>query len=409
MVRPWWYKKHWHRKKEHSYRSPNSYKPSSPPSGKLTLYYCPLCNVKSLFWNYHDKKYECLNPDCKAEGPSPDRLVRPSWYKQSRRKFSWDRKSLLHMLRKPRSVIRQTWNNIPIGLRKLFLSLLAIIGLVVVVRTGYILFTHQITTVTRDTIIFLVEIGFWIWIISILRSYKYKRRKPSFKLVFFSLLGIALVCAFAGIEPLTFYKDRTVSFVAGSWQTIMAHSQPPTPAPTEPTPAPVKPVPTPVPQPVEPSLLELEEETFRLINVERNRAGVPSTKWDAELYKLSKAHTQEMANRGEMFHTPMGAPYGENCWGGKGYYHYNKQELPAAIVDNWMSSPLHRAWLLHRPLRTSVVSIVETPDSQFASWTFWMAEAQGGPELVKRIYDEWQRDCGGSIPWIEWLKMKGYL
>lgn len=145
------------------------------------------------------------------------------------------------------------------------------------------------------------------------------------------------------------------------------------------------------------------------MNVERNRAGVSSTKWDAELYKLSKAHTQEMANRGEIFHTPMGASYGENCWGGKGYYHYNKQELAEVIVDTWMSSPLHRAWLLHEPLRTSVVSIVVTLDGQYASWTFWTAEAQGGPELVRRIADEWQRETGGSTPWIEWLKMKGYL
>jgi len=228
-------------------------------------------------------------------------------------------------------------------------------------------------------------------------------------LVFFSLLGIALVCAFAGIEPLTSYKDRTVTFIAGTWQNIMTDSQSPTPTPAEPTPAPVKPVPTPLPQPAEQSILELEEETFRLINVERNRTGVPSTNWDAELYMLSKAHTQEMANRGDIFHTPIGSSYGENCWGGKGYYHYNKQELAEVIVDGWMSSPLHRAWLLHEPLRMSVVSIVVTPDGQYASWTFWMAEAQEGPELVRRIADEWQRETGGSIPWIEWLKMKGYL
>jgi len=229
MVRPWWYKEHWHREKEHSYKPPKGYKPSSPPSGKLTLYYCPLCNVKSLFWNYHDKKYECLNPDCKAGGPSPDRLVRAPWYKKSRRKFPWGKKSPLRVLRKLRGSLKWRWNSIPISVRKLFLSLLVIIGLVLVARNGYLLFTHQTATV-RGTIIFLAELGFLIWIISILRSYKYKRRKPSFKLVFFSLLGIALVCAFAGIEPLTSYKDRTISFVGQGWEAVTS-LLPPSPTP----------------------------------------------------------------------------------------------------------------------------------------------------------------------------------
>jgi len=65
----------------------------------------------------------------------------------------------------------------------------------------------------------------------------------------------------------------------------------------------------------EQDLLALEKETFRLANAERENAGVPPTKWDDELYRLSKAHTEEMADRGELFHTPMGASYGENAWG----------------------------------------------------------------------------------------------
>ena len=38
---------------------------------------CKRCNEKPLFWNFVYKKYECLNLKCKAEGPSPDKLVRP--------------------------------------------------------------------------------------------------------------------------------------------------------------------------------------------------------------------------------------------------------------------------------------------------------------------------------------------
>jgi len=47
--------------------------PPRPPR----LQVCRQCNEKSLFWNFVDKKYECLNLKCKAEGPSPDKLVRP--------------------------------------------------------------------------------------------------------------------------------------------------------------------------------------------------------------------------------------------------------------------------------------------------------------------------------------------
>jgi len=143
--------------------------------------------------------------------------------------------------------------------------------------------------------------------------------------------------------------------------------------------------------------------------VERKRTGVSATVWDEELYKLSKSHTEEMANRGELFHTPMNASYGENCWGGKGYYSYSGRELARVIVDSWMTSPLHRDWLLHKPIRTSVVSIVLKPDGQYASWTFWTNEVGEGPPLVRKIADEWQRETGGNIPWLEWLEMKGYI
>lgn len=97
-------------------------------------------------------------------------------------------------------------------IRRLFLNLLVIAGLGLVVWTGYLLFTHQ-TDTPLGTVALLLEIGFLIWIISVLRSRKYKRIKPSFKLVFFSLLGITLICAFAGIEPLNTYKDISLDFV----------------------------------------------------------------------------------------------------------------------------------------------------------------------------------------------------
>ncbi len=46
---------------------------------KPRLSYCPICKIskKSLFWNHVDKKYECLNLECKATGPDLNNLFSP--------------------------------------------------------------------------------------------------------------------------------------------------------------------------------------------------------------------------------------------------------------------------------------------------------------------------------------------
>jgi len=157
------------------------------------------------------------------------------------------------------------------------------------------------------------------------------------------------------------------------------------------------------------SAVEIERLTFELINEQRQSNGMPATVWDDELYVLSKAHTEEMLERGEMFHSLQSASYAENCWEGHGYQRFGEDELAGVIVESWLGSPLHRAWLLHMPIRHSTVSIVVSEYGQYASWTFWRDEIGLGPELVRQIADEWRRETGESIPWIEWLYMKGYL
>ena len=214
--------------------------------------------------------------------------------------------------------------------------------------------------------------------------------------------------AFAGVQPMSTYKEDITNKLILFFQKSGDANFPTTPAFET---APDK---TPSSLSSKPELIgieasDMEQETFRLVNLERERAGALPTKWDNDLYKLSKAHTEEMAAQGQLFHTPMGASYGENCWGGSGYYNYFGQELPSTIVDSWMSSPLHKDWLLHKLIRTSVVSIVLKQDGQWASWTFWTGEAGEGPPLVNKIADEWRRETGESIPWLQWLKMKGCL
>lgn len=92
---------------------------------------------------------------------------------------------------------------------KSFLCLLVVVGFVDIIYRGYILFTHQINPVI-GTILFLVEVGLWIWIVVVLRMPKYQHSKPSFWLVFGAVLGVILICAFAGIQPLATYKDNII-------------------------------------------------------------------------------------------------------------------------------------------------------------------------------------------------------
>ncbi len=297
----------------------------------------------------------------------------------------------------PPASIRRIWRKIPLWIHKLFLSLLVIAGLVEIIRRGYELFTQH-TEPLKNTIIFLIEVGGWIWIITVLRKRRYRYRNPKFKLILISIIAISSVCAFAGIEPLSSYKDNIFDSVNDylEEQRVARDVAEETRIESE-------------EERILQDAIRAERLAFDLINERRMLNGLMPTKWNDELYKLSKAHTQAMSDRGELFHSPMDASYGENAWGGEGYIDYGYEELATVIVDSWMSSPLHRAWILHEPLQTSVVSIIVTPNSQFASWTFWTNEAGEGPELVQKIADEWRRETGESIPWIEWLYMKDYL
>jgi S1-C subfamily serine protease len=105
------------------------------------------------------------------------------------------------------------------GIGKLFLALLAIATFVELTRRGYLMFARQ-TSSNLSIIIFLSEIGLLVLVISALRSDRFKWAKPSFKGVLLSVVVIASVCAFAGVQPLTSYKDTAIDLVGKSWQFI---------------------------------------------------------------------------------------------------------------------------------------------------------------------------------------------
>jgi len=303
---------------------------------------------------------------------------------------------------------------IPRGLIKLCLNLAILAGLGFLIRYGYLLFVKHSEESLKGSIILILGIAAWVTVIKLSWNRKYRWTKPGFKLTTFSVIVILLILAFAGVQPVSMYKDNLVT----QWESYRAAQEAkeaekvaeaiamtPIFVTEAPSKTEIETGPT-VTQALK--VEEAEHEAFELINAVREDAGVPPTEWNDELYELSKKHTQEMADRGDLFHTPMGAAHGENAWGGKGYYHYRYDELAKVIVGSWMSSPLHEAWLLHAPIKESVVSIVVTSDGQYASWSFWTTNLGGGPALVEKVAREW-RNSGSNKPWIDWLISEGYL
>jgi uncharacterized protein YkwD len=302
------------------------------------------------------------------------------------------------------------------------LSILAILG--ILIWSGIKLFSGQfVQSSLVGSLIFLAELVFFIWMWRVISKNRW--RWPSMKLTVFSLICLFVIFAFSGVKPFSDYKYSIVSrYTEWRENTEQSRLEKEAAAKAEAQervkeaivmmPIPLKEAPTTTqtesPLTTTPALKteQAEKEAFKLINTIRENAGIPATKWNDELYKLSKQHTQAMADKGELFHTPLGASTGENAWGGTGYYHYQYDELAKVIVDSWMSSPLHKAWLLHAPITESVVSIVIIPNGQYASWSFWMNSFDRGPELIEKVVAEWKAS-GSSLDWIPWLQSKGYL
>ena len=102
---------------------------------------------------------------------------------------------------------------IPLMLRKLILCWLAICFTGAMIYSGYYLFTHEIAPVT-GSVIFILEGAILVWAAMMLRRTKYRRAKPSFKLVVSIVFIILIVITFAGVEPMSSYKDDLFSWIA---------------------------------------------------------------------------------------------------------------------------------------------------------------------------------------------------
>jgi len=134
----------------------------------------------------------------------------------------------------------------------------------------------------------------------------------------------------------------------------------------------------------------MKHEVLALVNEERLSRGTSSLVWDDTLSGIADEHSREMAEQGRLFHSPISAPYAENCWGGTGgsaYYCDAKD-----IVSCWMESDKHRTWLLCPHLTHIGVGIAVRDGEMYASWTFWRSET---------TFDDWWYINGREPP--PWL------
>ncbi len=288
------------------------------------------------------------------------RLTRFSSYKSNREPPRGTKSASLHSMGgKP---LQRIWRIIPLGVHKFFLSLLVIVGLADIIRRGYVLFTQQ-TDPLKNTIIFLVEVGLWFWLIAILRSRRYRHRNPKFKLVFIVVIAIILVCTFAGIEPLSSYKNNLFSSISNyleEQQTIRdaakiaaeeARIQAEALAKAE----------TALEE--EQTITKLSQLIYQSINMERTTQGLSPLQISSTLTSLAEEHSREMVAYNYFSHDRMpgsqdfdwglapGAGRGENIFMMPQQLVIpgpilSPEELANEITQGWMESPGHRENIL---------------------------------------------------------------
>ena len=109
----------------------------------------------------------------------------------------------------------------PIGkLYRLFLNLSILYVLGLIIWSGIKLFSQQfIYSPLAGSLIFLAEFVSFIWMWRVVAKNSWRR--PSMKLTIFSLICLVVIFAFAGVPPMSVYKDNLVT----SWNTFQAERE----------------------------------------------------------------------------------------------------------------------------------------------------------------------------------------
>jgi uncharacterized protein YkwD len=113
-------------------------------------------------------------------------------------------------------------------------------------------------------------------------------------------------------------------------------------------------------------LLSANSIVHRLINGERKKRGIPSVRWNQELYYLAKQQADYCAKVGRLVHSNRFAfDGGENLCGGKG------NMTPRMIVNTWLKSKAgHREYLLSPRVKSAAVAISKSRHGTYCAWSF---------------------------------------
>ena len=284
---------------------------------------------------------------------------------------------------------------IGIDFYKLFLNLLVLAVFGFIVWSAIKLFSGEfLNSPLIGSLAFFGEIVAFIFLGRHSRNNKW--RPPSIFRTVIALVMIAIVFAFAGVQPLSDYKDSAIkwfteiSIVSNDMENNQAES------------ADVKTVQdnnneitssdannTENKLDNASKLVQIEHDVVSLVNNIRASRGTPTLVWDDKLYAYSKSHSEDMAEKKQLFHTAQGSSYAENAWGGEGSTHWGAN----TIVESWMNSDLHRTWLLCPNLKRIAVGVAISDTGMYASWTFWVGETN--------YYTDWWY-CNGSNEPPEW-------
>lgn len=123
-------------------------------------------------------------------------------------------------------------------------------------------------------------------------------------------------------------------------------------------------------------LVDLEKQTFALINQKRAEFGLPPIVWSDEVAKIARLHSENMAKYNFFSHTGIDGlmvndradqlgvtkwtTMGENIAYNRGY-----QKPLECAVEKWMESPGHRENLLNDRWKESAIGIAVTVNGTY--------------------------------------------
>lgn len=297
--------------------------------------------------------------------------------------------------------MERIWGTIPLRMRKFLLCCLALALSAGMVHSGYYLFTQQLPPIPGSAV-FLVEGAVLVWLLVVLRRSRYRRTPPSLTLFFVALVVVLAVLAFAGLEPLSSYKDGLIDWFSERIEKLTQEDQSAVVPQGGSVPAAGTTPSIPINEPsaksstgaqvqaTSPNVTQkesridkqqLEIQIHEATNVQRITQGRSRLVWDERLAAVTRQHSEDMATWNYFSHTNpeglgpvdrcrrVGFPVREIPTGGNQYYlgcaenifqcsviertwylngipvrsdYRGEEEIALLVIEGWMESPGHR-------------------------------------------------------------------